>query len=195
MKEKLSKYASSRTGEKNPFFGKHHNEETKRKISEKNMGRKNEAQSKKVLYDGIIYESAVECGRKLGISHVTISYRAKKNIYGFSYVGENDNLPQCHASTRWTKEMCEEIAKTCKTKKDFQNKNANAYNYALHNDLMEEFSKKYFIELRHRWSLDELIKLSKKYNSYTEFRKNEPKVVSILSNHKNWRNEIKNKFK
>ena len=74
-------------------------------------------------------------------------------------------------------------------------KNANAYNYALHNDLMEEFSEKYFIELRHRWSLDELIKLSKKYNSYIEFRKNEPKVVSILSNHKNWRNEIKNKFK
>ena len=36
MKEKLSKYASSRTGEKNAFFGKHHNEETKRKIGKSN---------------------------------------------------------------------------------------------------------------------------------------------------------------
>ena len=194
MKEKLSKYASSRTGEKNAFFGKHHNEETKRKIAEKNRGRKNEAQFKKVLYNGIIYESAAECGRKLGISHVTISYRAKNNIYGFSYVGVNDNLPQRNASTRWTKEMCEEIAKTCKTKKEFENKNVKAYNYALHNNLMKEFAEKYFIELRHRWTLEEFIELSQKYESYTEFRENEVKAFSTLSNHKDWRDEIKKIF-
>ena len=194
MKDKLSKHASSRTGEKNAFFGKHHNEETKRKIAEKNRGRKNETQSKKVLYDGVIYESAAECGRKLGISYVTISYRAKNNIYGFSYVGENDNLPQRNTSTRWTKEMCEEIAKTCKTKNEFKNKNINAYNYALHNNMMKEFSEKYFIELRHRWTLEEFIELSQKYKSYTEFRENEIKAFNTLNNHKDWRDEIKKLF-
>ena len=194
MKEKLSKYASNRIGEKNPFFGKKHSEETKQKIAKANKGRKNETQAKKVLYNGMIYESATDCGRKIGISNVTVSYRAKNNIYGFSYVGENDNLPQKQASIRWSKELCEEIAKTCKSKIEFQNKNINAYYYALHNDLMDEFAKKYFIELRHRWTLDELIELCQNYNSYTDFRKNEPKAINILANHKKWRDEIKKIF-
>ena len=194
MKEKISLRASKKIGEKNPFFGKHHSEETKRKIAEKNRGKKNETQAKKVLYNGVIYESAADCGRKIGISNVTVSYRAKNNIYGFSYIGENDNLPQRQAPIRWTKEMCEEIAKTCKTKKEFENKNVKAYNYVLHNDLMDEFAKKYFIELRHRWSLEEMIELSQKYNSYTDFRKNEPKTITILANHKKWRDEIKKLF-
>ena len=194
MKEKISLRASKKIGEKNPFFGKHHSEETKQKLAKANKGRKNETQAKKVLYNGVIYESAADCGRKIGISNVTVSYRAKNNIYGFSYIGENDNLPQRQAPIRWTKEMCEEIAKTCKSKREFHNKNAKAYNYALCNDLMPEFAEKYFIELRHRWTLDELIELSQNYSSYTDFRKNEPKTITILANHKKWRDEIKRLF-
>lgn len=38
-RKQLSEFAASRTGDKNSFFGKNHNEETKRKISEKNSGK------------------------------------------------------------------------------------------------------------------------------------------------------------
>ena len=57
-----------------------------------------------------------------------------------------------------------------------------------------EFAEKYFIELRHRWTLEEFIELSQKYKSYTEFRENEIKAFSTLSNHKDWRDEIKKLF-
>lgn len=36
QKKKISKIASLRTGEKNPFYNHHHTEETKNKIREKN---------------------------------------------------------------------------------------------------------------------------------------------------------------
>ena len=39
-REAMSKRASKRTGELNPFYGKHHNDETKKKISESLKGRK-----------------------------------------------------------------------------------------------------------------------------------------------------------
>lgn len=194
IKENISKRSKEYIGDKNPFYGKKHTEETKRKLSEKRIGVVNENSCKKVLYNGVIYCSASECARQLGLKNVTVSYRAKNNIYGFSYVGENDNLEQRNAKHMWTKEECESIAKTCKTKKEFSEKNPRAYDFARRSHLMEELSKRYFDELRHYWTLDEILELSKKYNSYSEFRKNEINAYSSLSRHAEWKEIIKNNY-
>lgn len=193
IKNKLSVSFSKKVGEKNSFYGKHHSEETKKIISEKRKGIK-PINCKKVLYDGIIYESANECAKKLGLKNVTVSYRAKNNIYGFSYVGENDNKEQRNAKVMWNKEMCEEIAKTCKTKKEFFKKNSGAFTHAKGKGYLKEFSEKYFIELKHYWSFEEIIEICKKYKTYCDFRENEKKVYSTLCRHKDWKEEIKKYF-
>ena len=195
LKENLSKLAKEKKGEKNPFYGKKHTDETKLKISKSRKGIVYESICKKVLYNGIIYNSASDCARQLGLKNVTVSYRAKKNIYGFSYVGENDFIEQNSTKIRWTKEECEKIAKQCKTKNEFYEKSSGAYNFSKINGLLEEFSKKYFTELRHYWTLEELIEISKKYESYSDFRKNEPKAYSCLCRHTEWLKIIKNILK
>lgn len=193
IKNKLSINFSKRIGDKNSFYGKHHSEETKKILSEKRKGIK-PVNCKKVLYNGIIYESANDCAKELGLNNVTVSYRAKNNIYGFSYVGENDNNEQRNAKIMWNKEMCEEIAKTCKTKKEFIEKSSGAFTHAKDKGYLKEFSDKYFIELRHYWSLEEIIEICKKYKTYCDFRKNEKKVYSTLCRHKDWKEEIKKYF-
>lgn len=85
IKEILSKCASEKVGEKNPFYGKHHSEETKKKISEARKGSV-PPNAKKVEYNGIIYESAGICARELNMSQMTVCYRCRKEIMGFKYV-------------------------------------------------------------------------------------------------------------
>ena len=187
IKQKLSASFSKRTGEKNSFYGRHHSEETKRKLSEQRKG-KIPADAKKVLYNGVVYDSAMECSRKTGINHLTICYRCRQHIYGFSYVGEGGK--ERIASKRWNLEDCEAIAKTCKTKKEFEQKNPSAYQWANRNGCIKEFSEKYFIELRHRWTLDEVLELARKYSSYSEFWNSEKKAVATMNRNK-WTETIK----
>ena len=85
IKKSISEHASKRTGEKNGFYGKHHSKETKEKIAEKRKG-KLPTNSKKVEYNGVIYNSAGECARALNISQMTICYRCRKELYGFKYI-------------------------------------------------------------------------------------------------------------
>ena len=59
IKAKESEYAKQRTGSKNSFYGKHHTEETKRKISLANKNRI-PTNAYKVKIDGIIYDSLTE---------------------------------------------------------------------------------------------------------------------------------------
>ena len=88
IKEILSKCASEKVGEKNPFYGKHHSEETKKKISNTKKGIPNEKQSKKVLQftlDGEFvreWESTHECERN-GFNRGAVSSccRGKKPHY------------------------------------------------------------------------------------------------------------------
>lgn len=190
IKQKLSVSFSKRTGEKNSFYGKHHTEETKKKLSEQMKG-KIPADAKKVRYNGIVYESAMECSKKTGINYLTVCYRCREQIYGFSYVGEEKTKRE--AKKMWNLEDCEIIAKTCKTKKEFEQKNASAYQWVLKNGYMKEFSEKYFIELRHRWTLDEVLKIAKKYSSYSKFWNAEKKAVSAMKRNK-WNNIVKNIF-
>lgn len=76
FKKKLSKIASERVGEKNPFFGKHHKKETKEKLRKKKTGQK-PSNSRPVIIDGVEYLSVTEAGKMLGDVTATILNRIK----------------------------------------------------------------------------------------------------------------------
>lgn len=67
-----------KTGSNNPFYGKSHSEEAKRRMS---VARKGSLppNSKKVQVDGVIYESCARAGKALGIPTVTVHYRCCKS--------------------------------------------------------------------------------------------------------------------
>lgn len=190
LKKNLSEISKLRTGKKNSFFGKHHSEKTKKLLSEQKMGIK-PANSKKVLFNGTIYDSAHDCANKLGINYLTVTYRCRNNIYGFSYFGENNNLPQKEAKKMWSFEECEKIASECKTIKELNEKYPKVLHHLRSNkDEYEKIKNKYFTYIRTYWNIDKVISLAKKYNSYKEFRENEINAYSYVTKHK-LTNEIK----
>jgi group I intron endonuclease len=65
-----------KTGVNNPFFGKKHSEETKKKLSEKRKGKK-PTNMKQIIIDNTIYESLAEASRQTGIPSPTILWRIK----------------------------------------------------------------------------------------------------------------------
>ena len=191
LKRKMSERSKLKIGEKNHFYGKHHSEKTREIIRQKHLGKKNLVCSKKVLVDGVTYDSANDCAKKLSIDYSTVAYRCRKHIYGFSYVGENDNLPQVETKKMWTFDECEKLASECKTIKEFQQKHPQAlYHLRNHKEEFEKIKNKYFTYIRTYWTLDKVIELTKKYKSYKEFRENEFAAYSSMKRH-NWTNKIK----
>ncbi len=65
-------------GDKNPFYGKHHSDETKRKISLANSG-KRPCRLKPISIHGVIYDSIPIAAKILNISISTISRRIKSD--------------------------------------------------------------------------------------------------------------------
>ena len=65
-----------KSGINNPFFGKQHSEETKKKLSESRKGKK-PTNMRQVIIDDIIYESLAEASRQTGIPSPTILWRIK----------------------------------------------------------------------------------------------------------------------
>ena len=70
--EERKKYSEKMSGENNPFYNKHHTEETKQKISEKNKGRKHTkeelnkmSESQKKRWDNMSEEEKKEFGKKI----------------------------------------------------------------------------------------------------------------------------------
>jgi group I intron endonuclease len=66
-----------KSGNKNPFFGKQHTEETKQKLSEKRKGNYNGEQNIPIIIDNVEYRSAGEASKILNIPMVTIRWRVK----------------------------------------------------------------------------------------------------------------------
>jgi group I intron endonuclease len=64
-----------RDGVKNPFFGKQHSDETKKKLSEKRLGNYNGEQNIPIIIDDIEYRSSGEASKILNIPMVTIRWR------------------------------------------------------------------------------------------------------------------------
>lgn len=83
-KSLLSKKASERTGDKNPFYGKTHSKETKEKIAKSNRGRI-PTNTRRVIADGVSYDSVTECSKVLYVSPALIIYRIKSDNYNYHY--------------------------------------------------------------------------------------------------------------
>jgi group I intron endonuclease len=87
---KLSEYGKTRTGNKNPFYGRHHTEETKQKIRDtKNKipiseRTKNNSQITPVQINGVNYMSLSEAGRQLQISPPMLIYRIRSTKEKYS---------------------------------------------------------------------------------------------------------------
>lgn len=67
--------AKLRVGDKNHFYGKSHNEETREKLRKSRLGVPNETQNILVEIDGVIYRSHTEAAKIVGCSVSTIRNR------------------------------------------------------------------------------------------------------------------------
>lgn len=85
LKRGLSERAKLKTGENNPFFGKHHTEETKEKLKKANFGKK-PVNMRKVKIEGNIYESITEASIQLNVCKATIIYRIKSKYFDYEYI-------------------------------------------------------------------------------------------------------------
>ena len=68
-----------RTGESNPFYGKKHSQETKKKLSEASKGKRKHSQ--KVAVNGQIFEAAKDCAEHFNISPSLVTYRINSPKY------------------------------------------------------------------------------------------------------------------
>ena len=86
MRKKMSQHAKTRTGDKNPFYGKEHSDETKEKLSAKRVGKYYGEQNIPFYIDDIKYNSLGEASKILNIKITTISYRLKSvNFKNYKY--------------------------------------------------------------------------------------------------------------
>lgn len=82
-RKKLSNLAKSRTGTKNPFYGKQHSEELKKRMSIERKG-KIPKNAISICIDGKLYRSYNEASRQLGIPAVTVRWRCLSKNKRFS---------------------------------------------------------------------------------------------------------------
>lgn len=90
LRDNLSKCASEKIGEKNPFYNRHHTEETKKKLSENQLGKYNGQQNIPFIINGIDYDSLGKASKELNIPMTTIRWRIKsKNPKYINYYYKN----------------------------------------------------------------------------------------------------------
>jgi group I intron endonuclease len=81
----------SKLGENNPFYGKHHSDETKEKLSKINKG-KLPPNLRQVKINGIIYNSVSEAARQINVCPATIIFRIKSKYWDYEYYTATVNL-------------------------------------------------------------------------------------------------------
>lgn len=86
---------TDKTGANNSFYGKHHTEETKNKLRNRNIVY-NPPNKKKISIDGVIYESCAAAARALGVSSSLITYRVRMKHPNYHIVTSIDN-PGCES--------------------------------------------------------------------------------------------------
>jgi len=74
-RRRMSEYGKTRTGVRNPFFGKTHSKETRAKLAEKQRGVK-PANSLKVSIEGVVYDSYHDASVAIGKNVTVIRWRA-----------------------------------------------------------------------------------------------------------------------
>lgn len=86
--------------DKNPFYGKKHSKESRKKISISHLGKYNGNQEKIVLVDGNEYKSLSETARVFGVVPATILNRIKsKNYPNYSYRKNSNDYPEREYAT------------------------------------------------------------------------------------------------
>ena len=106
--ETRKKISESMTGEKNPFYGKHHSEETRKKISESMTGEKNPLYGK---------HHSEDTKRKMSEAHKEKIYANTKPILQFSKNGELiAEYSSIHEASRQTGCNASHICSCCKGK-------------------------------------------------------------------------------
>lgn len=88
--EEFSKLYDSRRGEGNSFWGRKHTEESKRKIANRVYDGKS-PDKRKVIIDGVIYDSAHAASKKLGIGQETVRERIKSEYFNYQYYEDYTN--------------------------------------------------------------------------------------------------------
>ena len=95
----------------------------------------------------------------------------------------------CNKRKVWTYDKCYEAAKKCCTKKEFETKDKRAYNAALKNKWLDDYT--WFVEVKKPngyWTYETCCKEAKKYSTKSEFRKMASRAYS-LSLQNGWINE------
>jgi group I intron endonuclease len=84
ISDKISEFASTRIGEKNPFYGKHHSEETKKNSSVRRKDKYYGEQNIHFLIDDKEYKSLGDASKELNIPITTIRWRIKSKNKKFN---------------------------------------------------------------------------------------------------------------
>jgi group I intron endonuclease len=86
-KAKTCSRCRDRFGINNPFHGKTHSEETKAKLRDiANARTTKPSNSKKVMADGILYQTGHEAAKAFGITRGLVNYRCKSDKYNWMFV-------------------------------------------------------------------------------------------------------------
>jgi len=87
---------------------------------------------------------------------------------------------------KWTKENCIIAAKKCKSRSDYKKRFAGAWDSAFNNKWLNEIYS--YLEnpnnITYKWTKENSKLICDKYNIYSEFIKNEPKVYDFLKRKK-----------
>jgi len=84
ISDKISNFASTRVGEKNAFYGKHHSEETKKIAHDRMIGKYFGEQNIRFSINGKEYDSLGIASKELDIPITTIRWRIKSNNVKFT---------------------------------------------------------------------------------------------------------------